>query len=231
VRRPLAPARASGERPPHPITPIPLSDRAPARLPAPGIPAGWLLKEFAGQVDTELVRDEVPALRLRSRRASYALYRDVAVDVRAHPWLSWSWKVVRLPAGGDVRIQGSDDQAAQLYVVFPRWPDPRQSSEVIGYVWDTAAPVGHRSVNARAANVRVVVVASGPVGLETWRRFERNVEQDYASLFGRQPPRAGKVALMIDSDDTRSDAEVLVADIRFAASPAERRENPTSMLR
>jgi hypothetical protein len=38
--------------------------------------------------------------------------------------------------------------------------------------------VGHRSVNARAANVRVVVVASGPVGLETRRRFERNVEQD-----------------------------------------------------
>jgi hypothetical protein len=211
--------------------PIALGDRAPARLPLPGIPVGWLLKVFAGQVDAELVRDEMPALRLRSRHASYALYRDVAVDVRAYPWLSWSWKVVRLPTGGDVRISGSDDQAAQIYVVFPRWPDPRQSTEVLGYVWDTAAPVGHRGVNARAANVRVIVVASGSGGLGSWRRFERNVDQDYAALFGRQPPRAGKVAVMIDSDDTRSDAEVLVGDIRFSRSPAEGRETPTSMLR
>jgi len=214
-----------------PVVRISLSERLPARLPVPGIPAGWHLKEFAGQADVELLRDEMLALRLRSRRASYVLYRDVSIDVRTSPWLSWAWKVVQLPSGGDVRTSGSNDQAAQLYVVFPRWPDPRQNSDVIGYVWDTTAPVDLHAANTQAANVRVIVVASGPARLGGWRRFERNIAQDYAGLFGRQPPQAGKVAVMIDSDDTRSDAEALVADIQLSRAPIERRESPTSMLR
>lgn len=221
----------SARQPTEPVVSISLTDRLPPRLPLVGPPAGWTVKEFAGQAEIELVRDEALALRLRSRRASFALYRDVAIDVRAYPWLSWSWKVVRLPVGGDVRVPATDDQAAQLYVIFPRWPDPRQNSDVIGYVWDTAAPVGLRTANARAGNVRVIVVASGTARLGTWTRFERNVDQDYASLFGRQPPLLGKIAVMIDSNDTRSDAESLVADLRFSRSPAERREMPTSMLR
>lgn len=214
-----------------PAVRIPLSEHAPARFPAPGIPAGWQLKEFAGQADVELRRDEMLALRLRSRHASYALYRDVAIDVRTYPWLSWSWKVVKLPAGGDLRAPGGNDQAAQIYVIFPRWPDPKQTSDVVGYVWDTSAPVDLRSSNAQAANVRVIVVASGPGRVGSWRRFERNIQRDYAGLFGRQPPQAGKVAVMIDSNDTRSDAEALVADIQFSRAPTERTESPTSMLR
>lgn len=230
--RPAPVARVSAAAlPVAPVVRASLSERPPARLPAPGIPAGWQLKEFAGQADVELLRDEMLALRLRSHRASYLLHRDVAIDVHAYPWLSWSWKVVQLPSGGDVRVSGSNDQAAQLYVVFPRWPDPRQSSDVIGYVWDTTAPVELRAANTQAPNVRVIVVASGPARLGAWRRFERNIAQDHVALFGRQPPQAGKIAVMIDSNDTRSGAEALVADIQFSRAPLEKRESPTPMLR
>ena len=34
-----------------------------------------------------------------------------------------------------------NDQAAQVYVIFPRWPS-LATSDVIGYVWDTQAPIG-----------------------------------------------------------------------------------------
>jgi hypothetical protein len=73
---------------------------------------------------------------------------------------------------------------------------------VLGYVWDSRAPVGTRLKHPRAANVRIVVVESGPARLNQWRSYERNVAADYAALFGRQPPRAGKVAVMVDSNDT-----------------------------
>jgi hypothetical protein len=212
---------------------VPVSDHPPARLPTAGVPAGWEVTEFVGEASVELVRDEGrAAVRLRSTRDSFALHRDVVVDVRQHPLLSWSWKVTRLPGGGDVREAGRDDQAAQVYIVFPRWPAPRTSSDVIGYVWDGRAPVGTTLTHPRAPNVRVVVLQSGPARLGAWVREQRDVAADFQALFGRVPPRVGKVALMIDSNDTRSEAEALFGDLTFARpSVPQNTEIPTTMLR
>jgi hypothetical protein len=156
----------------------------------------------------------------------------VVLDVRRLPILTWTWKVVRMPGGGDVRDPGRDDQAAQVYVVFPRWPSPRTTSDVIGYVWDSRAPVGTTLVHPRAPNVRIVVVESGPARLGTWVREQRNVAADFRALFGREPTRVGKVAVMTDSNDTRGDAEVLFGDLIFGpANTAVHTEIPTPMLR
>lgn len=216
---PGAPSDAGGGRPaPEPLT-IPTADALPAELPAPGVPAGWQLREFAGQAAVATVPSDVgPVLRLRSDAASFALYRGVVVDLDERPVLAWSWKVAVLPAGADVRDRATDDQAVQIYVVFPRWPAPAASSDVIGYVWDTSAPAGTKLTSTKAANVRVVVVESGPRGVGAWRHYRRNVRDDYTALFGRRPPRVGGVAVMIDTEDTRGAAEALVGDLVFSAS-------------
>jgi len=198
---------------------IPVADQVPWRLPAEGPPSGWTLKEFAGRALVELVPGpDAPAIRLRSERSSFVLYRDVLVDLDDLPVLTWSWSVVRLPAGGDVRQRSRDDQAAQVYVVFPRWPAPATSSDVIGYVWDTTAPAGTRLPSVKAPNVRIIVLRSGPEGLGAWHSERRNVREDYLALFGRQPPRVGSVAVMIDADDTGGVAEALVTEIEFSRS-------------
>ena len=211
---------------------VPVADRVPPELPAEGVPAGWGLREFAGRASVELVRAEAGmALQLRSSGASFALYRDVIVDLKEFPLLTWSWKVVRLPAAGDVRQSATDDEAAQVYVVFPRWPAPLTSSDVVGYVWDSRAPAGTQLSNPKAANVRIIVVESGTARLGTWQRQRRNVAADYVALFGRQPPRVGQVAVMIDSDDTGSDAEALIGDLVFSRATTESVGISTSMLR
>jgi hypothetical protein len=209
-----------------------VSDRTPSRLPVEGVPPGWNAKEFAGHASVELVRDEARlVLRLRSEQSSFALYRDVVVDLSEFPFLSWSWKVVRLPIHGDVREQAADDQAAQVYVIFPRWPAPLRNSDVIGYVWDSHAPVGTHVTSTKAGNVKIIVVASGQSQADTWRLEQRDVAKDYATLFGRQPPRVGQVAVMIDTNDTKGVAEALIGDLIFARTRAESMESPTSMLR
>ena len=213
---------------------VPVTDLVPVRLPAAGVPDGWALTEFAGSdASIELVQsDGRVALRLRSEHNSFAVHRDIVLDVRRYPILSWIWKVSRLPAGGDVRDPGRDDQAAQVYVVFPRWPSPRTTSDVIGYVWDAGAPVGTTLTSPSAPNVRIIVVESGPDGLEQWLQQHRNVAEDYRALFGRQPPRAGKLALMIDSNDTRSEAEAMFGELTFSRPNASSHtEIPTLMLR
>ena len=209
-----------------------VSERPPLRLPLEGIPAGWTAKEFAGHASVELVRDDAHlALRLRSEQSSFALYRDVVVDLNAFPFLSWSWKIIRLPAEGDVRERTTDDQAAQVYVIFPRWPAPLKNSDVIGYVWDSRAPVGTQVTSTKAPNVKIIVVASGRSQVETWRTEERDVARDYAALFGRQAPRVGQVAVMIDTNDTRTTAEALIGDLIFSKTRSESMESATSMLR
>ena len=195
---------------------VPLSNGLPGRLPAEGVPLGWQLKEFTGRAAVDLVRDDGQvALRLRSDRSSFAIYRDVVVDLTKTPRLAWTWKVQRLPRDGDVRARATDDQAAQVYVIFPRWPDPLGQSDVLGYVWDSRAPVDTRVTSPKAANVRVIVIESGKENLGTWRRVLRHVAEDYAAVFGRKAPRVGKIALMVDSNDTRSDAETLFGELTF----------------
>lgn len=195
---------------------VPLSNGLPSRLPVEGVPLGWQLKEFTGRSTVELIRDDGQiALRLRSDRSSFAIYRDVVVDLTKTPRLAWTWKVRRLPGDGDVRARATDDQAAQVYVIFPRWPDPMSQSDVLGYVWDSRAPVDTRVTSPKAANVRIIVIESGKGNLDTWRRELRDVAEDYAAVFGHKAPRVGKIALMIDSNDTRSDAETLFGELTF----------------
>jgi DUF3047 family protein len=200
---------------------VPLADQVPGRMPAVGVPLGWEKIEFAGRDPAiELTRtDGRLALRLRSEKNSFAVHRDLVLDVRKYPILTWSWKVAKLPTGGDVREPLRDDQAAQVYVVFPRWPTPRTASDVIGYVWDTHAPVGTSIRHPRAPNVRIIVLESGSGRLDTWLHEQRNVAEDYKTLFGGQPPRAGKIALMIDTNDTKSAAEALFGELTFSRLP------------
>ena len=195
---------------------VPVADLVPWALPAEGVPAGWDLKEFAGKPDVELVRaDGRLAVHLRSESSSFALYRDVVVDPNVQPRLAWSWKVMRVPIDGDARHPARNDQAVGIYVVFPRWPAPITTSEILGYVWDSAAPVGTVVTLPKAPNVRLIVVESGVRALKEWRSYDRDVARDYARVFGAPPGRVGKLALMSDADDTSGVGEAFVADVLF----------------
>lgn len=198
--------------------------RAGVALPRSGagnrvvIPAvdGWSLKEFVGPAQVEAVREDSRlALRLVSQGTSFVLYRDVALDLTQFPILTWRWKVITLPTRGDVRERATDDQAAQVYLIFPRWPSPRISSDVMGYIWDSRAPEGAKLTSPQSANVKVVVLQSGAERLGRWVQEERNAYRDYVELFGRAPPRIGQVAVMVDSNDTQSQAEALIDDLVF----------------
>lgn len=183
---------------------------------SPKGPQGWKLKEWKGKADFEVVETEAStAFHLKSASTSTALYKEVKFDVRDYPILNWSWKAVALPAGGDVRKKSADDQAAQVYVVFPKWPAP-VNSRVIGYIWDTSAPAGLSIQSTKSSYTRYVVVKSGNSGLNKWFTEKRDVYQDYKMLFKEDPPKVGSVSVMIDSDDTKTSAESFVGNIYFS---------------
>jgi hypothetical protein len=102
------------------------------------LPSDWQIKVNHGRPEISVCNDGQggePCLHLKSVKASFALERGVDVSPDQTPYLTWSWKVTRLPNGGDFRRASTDDQAAQVLVAFV-------DRRVITYIWDSTAPKG-----------------------------------------------------------------------------------------
>ena len=110
-----------------------------------GLPPDWKAQNWGSpKYDFEIVTDENQrALRMKSANEGSLASRDIKgkVNLKETPILEWSWKVMTLPKNGDSCKKATDDQAAQVYVVWPRFPEAVRS-RVLGYVWDTTEPVG-----------------------------------------------------------------------------------------
>ncbi|MDC4226758.1 MAG: DUF3047 domain-containing protein [Candidatus Manganitrophus sp.] len=163
---------------------------------------------------TRSKKDGVTALRLVSDGNSFGVYREKELNPKKTPILTWQWKVTRLPEGADVRDKKKDDQAAQMYVMFPRFPK-MVNTRLVGYIWETSAPKLSKITSRKSSNTRYIVLQSGPENLGKWVTERRNVYEDYKTLFGEEPPEIGGITIMIDSDDTHSSAESYFTDIRL----------------
>ena len=195
-----------------------IEDWAVGVLGARGIPTDWT-GQIWGQprYDLTIVADaERKVLSLKSKNESSTISKKIAgwINLQDTPVLEWQWKVMMLPAGGDTRKREMMDQAAQLYVVWPRFPQALRS-RIIGYAWDTIAPVGTSLKSLKASTVTYIIVRSGNVELGLWVTERRNLWEDYKLLFGEEPKDPGYISLSIDSNDTQSSAEALIGPILF----------------
>ena len=183
---------------------------------AKGIPEGWTGQNWGSPAYDFTVVEESPTkiLHLKSRNEGSTIAKEVKINVKETPILEWRWKAVVLPAGGDSRKKATDDQAAQIYVTFPRFPSAVRS-RIIGYVWDTTAPEGTIVQSEKTSLVTYVVVRSGPKDLNRWLTESRNVYEDYKRIYKEEPGELGAVSISIDSNDTKSSAESYVGAILF----------------
>src|SRR5207244_10749058 len=158
------------------------------------------------------------AIQRKSANDSSTISKEVKADVKTWPIVQWSWLVVTLPKGGDARKSATDDEAAQIYVTFPRFPSAVRS-RIISYIWDTTAPVGSIFKSEKTGLVTYVVVRSGEADLNKWLTESRNVCQDYKKIYGEEPEeKMEAISIGIDSDDTRSRAGAYVGEIFFRKS-------------
>ena len=178
---------------------------------AKGVPRGWQVKEKSGKADFDVVKDgDLHALVLKSANTSFSLQKEVKVDVKQYPVLSWKWKVTKLPKDGDFRKSKTDDQAAQLFLAFTK-------TKAIVYIWDTSAPQGLMESTSPAPfmTVKVVVVRSGPAETGKWISETRNVYEDYKKFYGEDPPVVSGMRLQINSQHTETSGESWFADVVF----------------
>jgi Protein of unknown function (DUF3047) len=160
-----------------------------------------------------IVQDEDRrVVQLATEGEAMRIGRSLTIDVARTPWLTWEWKALVLPEGGDVRRPRQNDQAGRVMVVF-------EGMKGIQYIWDTTAPVG---TEARPDEFEIfqrvlVVVRSGPREIGQWFRERRNVYEDYRRLFEETPPAVKLVGLESHSNDTRTRTAVRFGGLSFDA--------------
>jgi Protein of unknown function (DUF3047) len=183
-----------------------------------GLPPGWQRQTWgAPRYDFTVVADgERRVVHMQSQDENSTITKDIKgqVNLSATPILEWSWKAVTLPPGGDVRHGATDDEVVQLYVDWPRFPEAVRS-RIIGYVWDSTAPVGTIVKSEKTGTVTYIVVRSGPTGLGMWHTESRNVRDDFRQVYGEEPDSPGALSVAINTNNTHTHAEAWVGAIRF----------------
>jgi hypothetical protein len=101
-------------------------------------------------------------------------------------------------------------------VIFPHWFPPKTRS--INYIWANRLPEGEFIPNSYYGNAVMLAVESGPEKVGLWVDERRDVLADYRTIFGEEPPTAGAIAIMTDTDNTGESAVAYYDDIRLESS-------------
>jgi hypothetical protein len=187
-------------------------NRAAGRL-----PPNWQIKVNHGQPEISVCNDGdggQPCLHLKSVKASFGLERGVDLSPQETPYLTWSWKVTRLPNGGDFRRAATDDQAAQVLVLFA-------DRRIITYLWDSTAPKGAMQSSSAIPLLRIyaVVCESGAAEANRWVAENHNVAADYQRAYGKTAPHVKGLRLQINSQHTGTIAESYFGEVVFRSAP------------
>ncbi len=193
------------------------SDIAVSRFSSEGL-TGWDVKEFKGRTTYTLVKDQgKTVVKAHAKASASGLVKKISFDPREHRYLSWSWKVPTIINGGNERTKTGDDYAARVYVVFPGkffW-----QMRALNYIWANNLPKGQFVPNAFTANAMLVAVESGNAKTGQWIHERRDILADYRMVFGEDPPKAGAIAIMTDTDNTGGNAEAWYGEIMLSGTP------------
>ncbi len=179
-----------------------------------GISKNWKEKSFKGLTRYEVVQEDGRrCIKATSDASASALYYEIDFDPRDYPFLAWRWKVNNILAKGDELKKEGDDYAARVYVVFPSalfW-----RTKAINYIWANKLTAGQAIPNPFTSNACMIAVQSGPTHVGQWLEEKRNLLEDYRKCFGEDPPKAGAVAIMTDTDNTEEKAIAWYGPIRL----------------
>lgn len=205
--------------------------------------AGWEhvpLSKFKKDTEYSLVRPDQPMV-LRGTAVSSAslfVYRFQAT-MEVPETISWRWKTDALVAGADNRDKEREDAPLRVMVAFDgdqtRLPEIEQKRfrrarslsgrnlpyALLMYIWSDHVPAGTVIPSTHTGQIKMLVAASGSEGLGRWHAVKRNLADDYRQAFAADPGPVIGVAVMTDTDNTRTTAAGEYADIVLECSDVE----------
>ncbi|NGP86880.1 DUF3047 domain-containing protein [Fodinibius halophilus] len=143
---------------------------------------------------------------MKVRHLTYPLKNKDGINIYDTSILSWKWRVHKLPKGANEDINGKNDTAASLYVVFEmgRIALFKKVPKSIRYTWSSTLEPG-TNTSKLFGNQQILVLESGDNEMGKWKTFERNIVEDYRRLFGDDPPAKPLAILLMSDGDSMKD--------------------------
>jgi len=178
------------------------------------LPPDWKLRKDTAK-DAYRVAQE-PGLRfLRATVKGLGVQaaKEYEWDLSAYPMLVWSWRPIEFPKGADERDSGANDSALAVYMLVPY--SRVRGPKAVKYIWSEKVPVGTR-LDSNMGLTQVRVLRSGaPEKKGEWVEERVNVLEDYKKYFDvKETPKPAGIAVLTDSDDTKSSAQGDYANFR-----------------
>jgi hypothetical protein len=173
-------------------------------------------------------------IAVQAASSASMLRRKVRMEPDTLGQLQFSWKVPALIEHADLTTRDKDDSAVRLVLVFDGDRSRFSARDAaladlvfavtgeempyatLMYVWCNKRAAGSVITSPRTGRIRKLCLESGPAALDRWLDYDRDVRADYERAFGEQPGALVGVALMTDSDNTRSRVRAWYGPVRFA---------------
>lgn len=176
---------------------------------------GWENKSFAGETQYSLKNDVgSPYLQAESSQSASALYKKIKVNINETPYLNWSWRIDKALSNLKEKEKSGDDYAARLYVVFKTGYTPL-SAKALNYVWSSNESPDDYWPNAYTKKAIMIPLRTNQDNMQTWQNEKINIKKDLIKYFDKPPQYIDGVAIMTDTDNSKSSARASYGDIYF----------------
>lgn len=164
-------------------------------------------------------------LKAESRASASAIVQRRIFNIYENPRLTWRWKVTQLSDRGNPKEKAGDDYPIRVYVMFQYDPALASMGErltynttkmiygkfpphsTLNYVWTGKNMQERFIVSPYTDKACMVILERGSRRVGQWVEESVNVLEDYRRVFGKDPPALAALAVMSDSDNTRTTAE------------------------
>jgi DUF3047 family protein len=180
-------------------------------------PADWRARKDEGK-DVYSVREEGGRrfLAAVSKGLGIQAAKEQEWDLNQYPVLVWAWRPREFPQGADERESATNDSALAVYALVPY--SRIRGPKAVKYIWSEKVPVGTQ-LRSNMGLTQVRVLRSGTAGKGEWTEERVNVREDYRKLFKEpETPKPAGIAVLTDSDDTKSTAAGDYANFRACRS-------------
>ncbi|MDB5954165.1 DUF3047 domain-containing protein [Ramlibacter sp.] len=196
----------------------------------------WVHRSFPGKKPNHFAYARIDGrdtIAVQADSSVSMLHQALRIEPRELGHVRFSWKVPALIAQADLALREQDDAPVRIVLAFEgdrsRF-SPRDAalSELVRaltgeelpyatlmYVWGNRRAPGTVLNSPRTDRIRRLVVESGPAGLNQWNDYERDIRADYEHAFGEPPGALVGIAIMTDSDNTRSQARAWYGPVRL----------------
>jgi Protein of unknown function (DUF3047) len=202
------------------------------------LPVGWekwLLHPMKRKTEYDWHKDKSGVyVEAKAKSSASGLIKRLSLDPQEYSQLQFSWMVDGLLEGADVALREAEDSPVRVVLAF----DGDKSSlpmkdqaffervktftgqdmpyATLMYVWDNRRALNSVVSNPHTSRVQKLVASSGAGGVKAWQVHARNIRDDYRAAFGKEPGKLIGIAIMTDTDNTKTSARARYRGLRLS---------------